>query len=103
MCVTVGYLTAEKPKLKYIFKELKPLESHWKSIGVFLDIDPNDLDRIESERKGVMIDCLREMLSWWLKQVNLSPTWNGLIDAVEEIDERKAEELRKKVADGVYM
>lgn len=97
-------MTTEKPKLKYIFKELKPLESHWKSIGVLLDIDTNELDRIESERKGIMIDCLREMLMWWLRQVNLSSTdiWNELIDAIEEIDKRKAEELRKKVADGIY-
>ena len=97
-------MTTEKPKLKYIFKELKPLESHWKSIGVLLDIDTNELDRIESERKGIMIDCLREMLMWWLRQVNLSSPdiWNELIDAIEEIDKRKAEELRKKVADGIY-
>ena len=49
-----------------------------------------------------MIDCLREMLSWWLKQVNLPTTWNDLIDAVEQVDERKAKELRKKIADRVY-
>ena len=88
--------------MKHIFKELRPLESHWKSIGVFLDIDGDDLDRIESERNGVVIDCLREMLSWWLKQVNLPTTWNDLIDAVEQVDERKAKELRKKIADRVY-
>ena len=41
-----------------------------------------------------MIDCLREMLSWWLKQVTPPPTWAELVDAVEQIDESKAKELR---------
>ena len=85
-----------------IFEELKPLASNWKTIGVFLDVDIDDLDRIECEWNGVVIDCLREMLSWWLKQVTPPPTWADLIDAVEQIDEEKAKELGKKIADGEY-
>ena len=83
-----------KPKLWDSLKILFPHASHWKNIGVFLEMDTNELDKIENDEKGVE-NCLRVMLSKWLKQVDPVPTWKGLAEAVEVIDQTLAEKIQK--------
>ena len=38
------------------------------------------------------------MLSEWFKQVNQSPSWDDLADAIEIIDSNKAKMLKRKQA-----
>ena len=61
-------------------------------------IEKHVLDKIESDKQRVN-DCLLEMLSEWLKQVDPPPTWNDIADAVERVDLLKAEEIRKRSID----
>ena len=79
-----------------IIEELKPLASYWKSIGVLLDIDSDELDRIEGNQQRAVIVCLQEMLLQWLKQVDPTSIWTELIDTVEQFDEEKAQDMREK-------
>ena len=44
------------------------------------------------------MDQLQAVTSKWLKQVNPPPTWKVLADAIEEIDEQKAQELKCTLA-----
>ena len=53
------------------------------------------LDKIQSDEEGVE-DCLREMLSQWLNQVDPPPTWKDLADAVDAVDPKKAKEIREQ-------
>ena len=69
-------------KLRDAFKKLLPLAADWNNIGVLLGIKDNILREIRhNEKQGY--DCLREMLSEWLKIDNPPPTWNSLADAVK--------------------
>ena len=79
-----------------IIEELKPLASYWKSIGVLLDVDSDELDRIEGNQRRAVMVCLQEMLLQWLKQVDPTSIWTELIDAVEQFDEEKAQDMREK-------
>ena len=79
--------------LKDVFKELYPLAAYWKSLGTLLGISTHVLNKIKSEEERVE-DYLRETLSEWLKQIDPSPTWTALADAVEVIDGPKAQRLR---------
>lgn len=86
-----------RPKLKDTFKELFPLATDWKIIGGLLGLEKHVLNKIKAEEEGVR-NCLYEMLSEWLKQVHPPPTWAALADAVEIVDECKANEIRERNA-----
>ena len=92
-CSSVG----DKPKLRNVFKRLLPLAPDWKTIGGLLGVERHILDNIKKDEDGVR-DCLHAMLSEWLKQVDPRPTWTDIVDAVEEVDSTKAEEIRQYVA-----
>ena len=58
------------------------------------------MDSIKKDEETVR-DCLRAMLSEWLKQEDPPPTWQGIISAVELVDSSTAKEIRKYVAQNV--
>ena len=87
-------ILGEKPKLKDIFKELFPVATYWMTMGTLLGIPGHILDKINSNQKRID-ECLREMLSEWLKQIDPPPTWTALAEAVEVFDESKAQRLRE--------
>ena len=80
--------------LPTVFKVVFPLAAEWKNIGLFLGISDSTLDMIACDNAKVN-DCLREMLSVWLKRVSPQPTWETLADEVESFDERIADKIRK--------
>ena len=81
-----------------MFRKLLPLAFHWKTIGTLLDIPQHVLNRIQRDESGVN-DCLRVMLSEWLKQVDPPPRWKDLADAVDDVDKQKAKEIRDQCVD----
>lgn len=87
-----------KLKLKDVMKELLPLAARWKIIGTLLGIEDHVISRIKADEDGVC-DRMQEMLSVWLKQIDPPPTWTALAEAVEVIDELKAEEIRTRCVD----
>ena len=76
------------------FKKLFSVAASWKSIGTLLGIASHILDTIQANEARVE-DCLREMLSKWLKQVTPQPTWAALADAVEPFNETIAHNIRE--------
>lgn len=86
--------TASSPTIKQVFKHLLRLSSEWKTIGTLLDLDSANLSAIEKDY-STSIDRLREMINLWMKQINPRPTWTALIDAVQEVNPNKAEEIRQ--------
>lgn len=87
--LNIIYQPGDKPKLKDAFEKLLPLAADWNNIGVLLGIKDNILREIKhNERQGY--DCLREMLSEWLKIDNPRSTWNSLADAVKLFNAAKA-------------
>ena len=47
-------------------EKLKPVTDRWKHIGLALRLDPDELKKIEMERRDPE-DCLTESLHMWLK------------------------------------
>ena len=74
---------------------LLPLASDWKTVGVLLKAQECDLAAIEHNEKKAN-DCLRTLISWWLKQVDPSPTWKALADALEILDTQIALKIRQQ-------
>ena len=71
--------------LKIIRRAVWEARTQWMNIGIELNILKTDLDAIKMTNQGGNPgDCLTEMLSLWLKQVNPSPTWTGLITALKQ-------------------
>ena len=85
----------EKPILKDAFRELLTLAAEWKTIGTLLGLQPHTLARVKADEDGVR-NCLQEMLSEWLKQIDPPPTWAVLVEAVEAVSAHKAEEIRTR-------
>ena len=92
MCIN---FVDDEPKLKDVFKKLLPLASSWKTIGTLLGVESHTLKAIKKDEQDVK-DCLQAMLSEWLNQPQ--PTWMDIVDAVEEVDSSKADEIRKLLA-----
>ena len=64
-------------------------------IGVRLGVPSEDLRSIETENTRVS-DRLIKMLEEWLKRIDPIPSWQQLAEVVEEINPRKAAEIRVK-------
>ena len=78
-------------------RKLLPLANDWKTIGCLLGVTRTVIERIKLEEVGIR-DCLQGVLAEWLKQVNPPPTWKQLVDAVEGVDQSKAEEIKQYLA-----
>ena len=52
--------------------------AEWKTIGVELGIDIATLDSIEKSNVRVVEDCLREMLTRWLRRATPKPTRSAM-------------------------
>jgi hypothetical protein len=91
-------IVQERPKLQDVFKELLPLSADWKTIGTLLGLPEDLLKRIKADedRAG---DRLQEVLSEWLKQVDPRPTWASLTEAVEPVDQAKAQQIKTRYID----
>lgn len=87
-----------KPAHKDAFKELIPVAYLWENIGTLLGVDKGALKIIKKDYSGDCIDCLREMLSQWLKMVNPQPTWSVLIQALDDlkVDQELMEQIKCK-------
>ena len=68
---------------------------NWHNIGVMLGLNSGLLGNIDDKYRGNPDDCLREMLSLWLKQVNPPPTRKALAEAVEVYDPMLAKQILK--------
>ena len=71
-----------------IIDELHTLAHKWKQIGLALRLQPDALSNIR-ENKDSVEGCLEEMLTMWLKKVNMcnraqlgDPSWKTLVEAV---------------------
>ena len=95
--IGMSVLLDDKPKLRDAVKKLLPLSKDWKTIGVLLGVEKHILDKVKRDEEGVT-DCLQEMLSEWLNQVDPPPTWKDLVEAVEAMNPAKAEEIRQYLA-----
>ena len=81
----------QKPiMLSEAYEGLVCISHKWQDVGLQLKLEEGILKAIEFDHPKNSRDCLREMLSTWLK-VNLRPTWHTLCAALhsETVGEKK--------------
>ena len=79
-----------------VFKGLITISARWLEVGVYLGLDHQILEEIESNYYHLE-SCFRTMIVVWLKGNGVPVTWTSLISALEKIDKRRlAETLRDK-------
>ena len=89
-------MTDEKPKLKDIYKYVKPFAAHkWDEIGLELEVvdeDGRDLDRIKEECKGDKEDCFKKIMTLWVQseESTLIRTWKVLLDCLRVLNLNEA-------------
>ena len=74
------------------------VRSKWEDIGIEL-LSKNDTDAIKKEKGNIVVDCLTEMLSVYLKRAKPEPSWKSIIAALKAKavgESQLAEELEKK-------
>ena len=58
--------------------------TNWYSLGVQLEITPEDLNQIESNHSGDTERCKTEVVNFWLRNTQ-ECTWDRLTQAVDEM------------------
>ena len=89
-------MIGEKPSLSTVYRELLPLADCWKGIGVLLGLPESVLNIIRSDEEKSS-DRLLKMVSEWVKQVDPSPTWTALADAVKPFDKVKSVDICQRI------
>ena len=70
-----------------VYAELIEVAHKWKRIGLALRLSWNLLEKIHCENHGDMENCLRDVLTQWLRKVYKTsvlgdPSWKLLVEAV---------------------
>lgn len=86
--------SAAKPEHADALRILMPVAHNWKNIGTFLKLKSSTLDTIETDYRNQSQECLREMISNWLRQTNPRPTWPALAEVVELFDPSLAQRIK---------
>ena len=89
--------------LKDVQELLVEVSYKWYDIGIQLNMNPGDLDRIQS-RYSDPADCLRVMLKEWLAGTNPYPTLESLAQALESRTMKKgqlANKVRQKLLERI--
>jgi hypothetical protein len=90
--------------LHKVKNELWDARTKWKDFGLALGMDVNTLDSLDSLHRGDTGNCLRDMLSGWLKGANDPPrTWSTIAAALKGVEslEAIAEEIESKHGPGL--
>ena len=84
-----------KSHLNVLYQELYSVAPRWRDIGLFLNLDQNELDLIVADEGGVSTR-LERMLSLWLKQIDPFPTKSKIIGVLRRLKlNDEAERLEK--------
>jgi len=72
------------------------IATDWENVGLYLEIDPNDLSTIKQLKNPVEYKC-REMLRAWLERdqsdASRSPTWKNMYEAMRALTMIRAAEI----------
>lgn len=72
------------------------LGAKWETIGIFLGIDPYSLEKIKEDGTDCN-DKLIAMVKLWLKELTPPPTWEALVEVVQDIDPSKQRRLDRHI------
>ncbi len=70
--------------LKVVRKALWNVRNKWHDIGIELELSVMELGNVRDQHKDDFKECLGEMVAQWLKRSDPRPTWEALVEALEE-------------------
>ena len=85
--------------LAIVREALYDVRSKWEDIGIELRLDKSSLEAIKKEKLNNVGECLTEMISTYLKRVDLEPSWSAIVQALKAkaiSETRLAEEIEQK-------
>ncbi len=65
-----------------VMKSLVDAKTKWEFLGLELEIPAEELESIKRTECGNVDQCFLEMLKRWLRIINPSPSWEGLVKAL---------------------
>ncbi len=65
-----------------VFTEVIPKTNNWIAIGLQLEINPADIDRIKNDH-STEEECFRAIIYKWQKNTVPSFTWNSLVNVLK--------------------
>lgn len=66
-----------------VYDLVYPVRTKWNSFGLQLKMNYDDLTAIKKECREDPEECLKELLSRWLKRADPKPTWKALVKALK--------------------
>ena len=96
--VLLFLLAVQKPTMKLLIVELyNEVASKYRVIGLMLNLSPSTIQDLENCRRGDPSECLLDVLTKWLQQVDPPPRWEDIIKALYAVQRQDiAERLRYK-------
>ena len=77
-------LETERPELKDLCRYVLPLyAAHWKKIGIFLGIQPGQLEVIKLDNPADTNGCCMDLFIKWLEGTE-NVTWEKMLEAIDE-------------------
>ena len=81
--IIYSHLETKRPELKELFKFVTPkYAAYWKEVGVYLGIEPGQLDAIKLNNCGDANRSCNDVLAKWLK-IDVNATWEKLFEAID--------------------
>lgn len=80
--------------MKELINELKSVS--WYFLGINLDLEVSELNKIDSNYRGNEDRCKSEMLSCWLYKQATPNTWEAIAKALNLMGEYKVERVIRK-------
>ena len=79
-----GLVGVYRPNLKDLCRCVLPqYAAHWKKIGIFLGIQPGQLEVIQSNNPGDASGCCTDLFIKWLKGKD-NVTWGEIFKAIDQ-------------------
>ena len=78
-----------------VCRYVHPLRSKWMVLGTFLCVDHSSLEAVKVDSDNCD-ESIVKLIELWLRQISPPPTWQALVDAVQSLDQSKAEEIRRE-------
>ena len=72
----------DTPELRDLLDALQEKAAKWSSIGIQLNLSPDELDIIRADSDGV-VECLIGVLRKWQSKTDTQPTWKAVIEALK--------------------
>ena len=70
------------PELRDLLDALQEKAAKWSSIGIQLNLSPDELDIIRADSNGA-VECLTGVLRKWQSKTDPLPTWKAVIEALK--------------------